>query len=745
MAGPRSIVRLRRALLALFVLLVAGVAVLYWFGRAGLERPPKVVTGKGELPDEELTFSGKDFDYSFEEGGRTVFTIHGAGFGRDRDGNVVVDQIQVKINTLQAESYEVEGAQGIYNQETQEAVLQSGVRVKGPSGIELETTELQMTQKGKSILGQEPLSFRYLEKARGRADRMRVDLDERLFILAGDVRVDNGPDSPGPFRVRAGRLYLNRNQHHARADGDVFVAYLAHRLRAPRVTLWLGEDDETVQFVRATQGVRGRLGFSPAADGVGPVRFAGRSLAAIFSPDGGDLARFELGSDASEPATVLSLTPGEPPRRLGASFINGNLEGGNLTRAEALGGVKLAELAVEPEEEEWDAAAEAVPAAEPADAGVEEEDEDEAAPEALAGRDSVALDELDEKALRLATARRAEAGFGPDGQLIEVSLYEHVDFRDPQFHARGDQARFDFSNGVGEFRGKPVEVTSARGDMTAPRLLYTQRTGLLVAQAGVRTELRQEASRDVLGESPLAQGEGPIWVESQEAFFRGTSRSFLFRGKVRAWRGENLVLADELKGDEDAGQLTATGNVRTVTKQKVAAPARGAAGSAAPQPPIEVTAASMVYSKAARTIVYRTGVQAVQGQRALACVELTVELDDRQQLKALVLVGKVRIDDRETGRSVVGDRARYEPGAKTITVEGERATMRDRDGTEVTGQRIVYEFETGKAQVTAAPKPATPPAGPAPAAVEPSSTKLMLGAASASVPGILPALERSGR
>ena len=744
MAGPRSIVRLRRALLALFVLLVAGVAVLYWFGRSGLDRPPKVVTQEGELPDEELTFSGKDFDYSFEEGGRTVFTIHGAGFGRDRDGSVVVDQIQVKINTLQGESYEVEGVQGVYDQETQEALLQSGVRVKGPSGIELETTKLQLTQKGKSILGQEPLTFRYLEKAQGRADRMRVDLDERLFILAGDVRVDNGPDSPGPFRVRAGRLYLNRNQHHARADGDVFVAYLAHRLRAPRVTLWLSEDDETVQFVRATQGVRGRLGFSPQADGVGPVRFAGRNLAAIFSPDGGDLARFELGSNPFEPATVISVTPGEPPRRLGASFINGNLEGGNLTRAEALGGVKLAELAVEPEEEAWDAEAEAAPAAEPLDAGEEEESEEEAAPEALAGRDSVALDELDEKATRLATARRAEAGFGPDGQLIEVTLYERVDFRDPQFHARGDQARFDFSNGVGEFRGKPVAVTSARGNMTAPRLLYTQRTGLLVAQAGVRTELRQESSRDVLGESPLAQGEGPIWVESQEAFFRGSSRSFLFRGKVRAWRGDNLVLADELKGDEDSGQLTATGNVRTVTKQKVATPAR-AASPGAPQPPIEVTAASMVYSKSAGTIVYRTGVQAVQGQRALACDELTVELDASQQLRALVLVGKVKIDDRETGRSVVGDRARYEPGAKTITVEGERATMRDRDGAEVTGQRIVYEFETGKAQVTAAPKPPSPTPGAAPAAPQPSGTNSMLGRASAGLPRAVPAYAWSGR
>ncbi len=709
MAGQRSIVRLRRALLGLLVLLVAGLAVLYWFGRSGLERPPKVAIEEGELPADDLTFAGKDFDFSYEEGGRTIFALHGDDFRRDREGNVVVDQLAVRINTAQGDTFEVEGKQGTYNQETQEAVLESGVKVKSPSGIELETSKLQLTQKGRAILGQEPMTFRYQEKAQGRADRMRADLDERLFILAGNVRVDNGADAPGPFRIRAGRLYLDRNQHHARADGDVFVSFLSHRLRAPRINLWLTEDDQTVQFVRAVRGVRGRLGLQPSASAVGPVRFAGRTLSAIFAPDTGDLARFELGSNAAEPATVISTSPGEPARRLGASFINGNLEGGNLTRAEALGGVKLAELATLPPEEAWDAAAEAAPATEPAEESGEdsEESEAEAAKAAALGNDSVALDELDRGALRLATGRRAEASFGPDGQLVEVTLYERVDFRDPQFHAVGDQVRFDYSNGIGEFLGKPVRATSARGTLTAPRLLYTQRTGLLVAQAGVRAELQEETGAGVLGDSPLAEGEGPIFVESQEAFFRGSSRSFLFRGKVKAWRGESLVLADELKGDEDTGQLTATGNVRTVTKQQ-SAPARGAA----PQPPVEVTAASMLYGKAARTIVYRTGVKAVQGQRALSCDELTIELDDRQKLEALVLTGNAKIEDRETGRTVVGDRARYEPGAKTVTVEGERATMRDRDGAEVTGQRIVYEFETGKAQVTGAP-PELPPVGSA--------------------------------
>lgn len=719
MAGPRNIVRLRRALLVLLVLLVAGVGVLYWFGRSGLERPAKVTAGEGDLPGEDLTFAGKDFDYSFEEGGRTIFTIHGEGLGRDRDGKVVVDQIKVLVNTVEGETYQVEGARGLYNQTTQEAVLQSAVRVQGPPGLELETSMLQLTQKGKRIVGPEALTFRYLGKAEGRADRMRVDLDERLFILAGDVRVKDGPQAPGPFRVRAGRLYLDRTQHHARGDGDVYLAYFSHRLRTPRVNLWLTEDDGSVRFVRASHGVRGRLGFDPTADGLGPVRFAGQNLAAIFAPDSGDLVRFELGSDPDSPATVLSTTPGEPPRRLGASFINGNLEGGNLAHAEALGGVKLAELATEPEDEAWDEAAEAAPSAEPADEGAEAEEdeaEDEEKKRRAMEREAVALDEFDEKATRLATGKRAEAAFSPEGQLVEVTLFERVNFRAPEFKAVGDQARFDFGNGVGEFLGKPVRVTSARGDLTAPRLLYTQRTGLLVAQAGVRSQLRQDASRDVLGESPLAQGEGPIWVESQEAFFRGVSRSFLFRGKVRAWRGENLVLADELKGDEDTGQLTATGNVRTVTRQETGAAGRGSA-TGAPQPPVEVTARSMAYKKGARAIVYQTDVKAIQGQRALACDELTVELDEKQRLKALVLVGNVKIDDHETGRTVVGDRARYEPGAKVVTVEGEHVTMRDRDGTEVSGQKIVYDFETGKAQVTGAPVPAAAetPAVPPPA------------------------------
>ena len=64
--------------------------------------------------------------------------------------------------------------------------------------------------------------------------------------------------------------------------------------------------------------------------------------------------------------------------------------------------------------------------------------------------------------------------------------------------------------------------------------------------------------------TPLSKGEGPVHVESQEAFWRQQPSSFLFRGDVRAWRGENLLLAPELRGDREADQLVATGGVKTL-------------------------------------------------------------------------------------------------------------------------------------------------------------------------------------
>jgi lipopolysaccharide transport protein LptA len=507
----------------------------------------------------------------------------------------------------------------------------------------------------------------------------------------------------------------------------VAVAFGPHWLKARRMSLWLTDDDRGLQFARALSEVRGRLrigdGEASGAGEGGAARFEGRTATAVFEPQSRELRRFELEGRPTRPATLWSVSPDEPPRILTAGYITGDLAGGLLSRVSALGGVRLAEVSEAPPEEPWEDPAEAgaevlVESSGESDEAAEGEGEGEGEGEAGDSLEGAALDaapaanrdglvvstelpaELPPGTLRIVTGVRGEAVFGAEGRLTELSLLDGFALLAPEIRGRGERARLDLASGVGEFLGEPVEVSTADGDLAAPRLLYTQRSGLLYAEGGARTRLAEAASAGALAGSPLGQGEGPVWVESQEAFLRDRPRSFLFRGKVRAWRGEALLLADELQGNGDEGRLAASGHVRSLW------PGERAEGDESA--PVEVTAGTLAYARGEGRLVYRQDVVAVQGSRSLAAQELTVELGEGGRAEVLIARGAVRIEDRTSGKTVQGDRARYVVSGSEVEVEGEKVVMRDKAGAEVSGRRVVYRFDTGVVEVQGAAGPAGP-------------------------------------
>ena len=121
-------------------------------------------------------------------------------------------------------------------------------------------------------------------------------------------------------------------------------------------------------------------------------------------------------------------------------------------------------------------------------------------------------------------------------------------------------------------------------------MVYNTDQQIVNARGGVKA-LLEKVEETALSGTPLSEGEGPVHVESQEAFWRQQPSSFLFRGDVRAWRGDNLLLAPELKGDKEADQLTATGGVKTLwfPSQEQAG---SAGGKAAAKPPASAASRS---------------------------------------------------------------------------------------------------------------------------------------------------------
>lgn len=662
MARP-TISRLRNLLLLIFVLIVAGVSGLFLFGRAGREgirRPAE--EGEISKAGEGTALIGEDFDYTFTERERPIFRIRGDSIRADQGGTIYLDGVGLTLYDEQGRAFQVESRQASFNRESNEGRLQGNVILKGPDGLMLRTAQLHITEKGRVIVSPKAVVLRYADKYTARAQRLKVNLNEEMFVLAGDTRVESLPGAEIPVMLTAQRTVYERKQRILRAEGGATLRRGPEQVKSQRLSAHLTDDEAGLQFVRAQFNVTGRLsGDSPTAT---MVRFSGRDLAVQMQPEAENQPRKVVLEGGEKNRAMIETTGAGATgmtRTLTALQVEGMLAQGVLTDAEAFGGVELRETT-------------------------------------RGGG---------QKEVRKATGKRAKAGFRPDGQIASVELINEVTFRDPQTRATGNRASLDLDSGRGEFFGDPVEAVSERGRMIAPRILYNVEHQVLNAVGGVRAVMEQDSDAELAG-TPLGQGEGPVHVESREAFWRKEPQSFLFRGDVRAWRGENLMLTTELRGDQESDSLTATGGVKTlwIPTQKTEK-----ASSSASRAPVEVVAQEMTYKKGAGELHYTGSVRVLQEGKTLTCDRLDVDLAEDNKAEKMTCTGDARLNDPKAGRQIAGQKAVYDLAAKLMEITGDKVTMRDREGNQVQGRRVIYHVDDGKVEVKGKDDAPAAPAG----------------------------------
>ncbi|HUO87398.1 MAG TPA: LptA/OstA family protein [Thermoanaerobaculia bacterium] len=666
--GPRKPFRLLRWLLLVAAVgLVAAVVGLYLFGRSGRVRPAASPEGDRLAPQGEITMVGEGFEFTHTEGARRVFKIRGESVRADRAGTVFLEGVGLTLYDEEGQAYEVSSRSATFNRESREARLDGEVVLRGPGPTEIASEGVELRERGEVLLSTAPVAFRY-QQLEGRAERMRVVRPENLYVLSGEVEVKSRSGVAPAASLVARQLVFERNRHHIRADGSVEIVRGDDRLNAHRVAAYLDEEDETMIFVRARGEVSGRMA---SRDGGGgrPVSFRAQSFSLLRDLEG-VLQSGELEGSRDERVQIDAPTPEGTIQRLTAGFATVGFRDGQLASAEAFNGPWLAELA------------------------------------AGDGR----------KVLRALSGRRLQATFTAAGRLATMGADEAIDYRDERVHARGDSTRFDLATGKGHLTGDPVHLSTDRGEIYTPRADYDRNSGMIEAHEGVRA-LIEEAGELGLAGTPFAEGEGPVRVESREGFFREEPRGALFRGKVRAWQGKNLLLADELRADQaGSGQkLTASGAVRTVwvPEERPGRPAGPAGGG-----PLEVTARSLQYDEAEEELIYQGDVRAEQQDRVLDCRRLVVELTAEGEAERLTCSGDARLDDRVAGNKARGDVAVYDLVSRTVTMTGDPVRLEKADGATVAGGRVVYSLDTGTARVIQGPttgsSEAAPPATPAP-------------------------------
>jgi LPS export ABC transporter protein LptC/lipopolysaccharide transport protein LptA len=677
MARPTTIRRLRTLLLLALVFTIVAVVGLFLFGRAGgPSRSDSMETGDTEA-GEGVTLIGDDFDYTFTERERPIFRIRGDSIRADREDTLFLDGVGVTFYDENRQAYHVESKEASFNRANNEGRLQGNVLLRGPSDLELRTAQLHIRDNGQRLVMPRPVEMRYAKAYIIHGNRMRVDLEDEVFVLNGDARIDSVPGTDPPVVGTAERAIYERSKRLLRIEGKANLRRGRQRLAAQRITGFLTPDESGLTFLRALWDVSGQTAdLREGSPGGTTVTFQGKDLAVMLRPEGNQVRKVELDGTSREPA-VLETSGAGSTRKLTAPRLEGILAEGVLSQAEALGGVELEETM--------------------------------RASQTKSGQREV----------RRATGKRAEAVFRSDGQLADVRLLHDVTFQDPQAKARGNRAGLDLDANRGELFGNPVGLESEKGNLQAPRIVYDTANDIVNAQGGVRAVLTQASSQELAG-SPLGEGEGPVRVDSREAFWRQNPSSFLFRGDVKAWRGQNLMLANELKGEPDEDRLTASGGVKTIWIPEEGAGKAGGAAPAAPKgtggtgvqrnAPIEVRASEMVYLEAKRVLTYTGGVRVEQQGTTLACQRLDVTMNEEKKPQVMTCTGQAKLNDPKGGRQIEGETAVYRLAERDVEFSGEKVTMKDREGNVVQGRRVLYLIDSGKVEVKGkgqAPQPTT--------------------------------------
>jgi lipopolysaccharide transport protein LptA len=548
MARPtarRTVTRFRVVLMLAFVAAVSVVVALYLFGAAGA---PRARRGGSAPPafEEGTRMVGKDFDYTFSQGDKAVFRVRGNSIRVDKDDTVYLDNVGLTLYDKEGRQFDAESEQASINRTTNEGRMWGDVAVKGPSQLEIHSNQLLIQEKGNLLATPGVTRILYAGKYFARCDALQAWLPDEVYSLLGKVRIETFPEVQPPLRLEAGRAVYERKRRQLRVEEGAELQRGPATLDADRISGLLSQDETSLTFVRALYNVSGETA-EKAAPGTTKVSWEGNDLAVGLAPQGNQVRRVAIEGLPGKPASLHSVA-GAVKRDLVAPHIEGVLAESQLLRsAEAYGGVDIQETGPPP------AAAAGSAAAAPGAAG------------SAAPATGAAPPPPPQPTVRHAHGQRGDATFRTDGQIAGVTLLEQVTYGDGEVNATGDRATMDMDAGRGEFFGNPVDVVSPRGRMRAPHVLYTSADQLVHAVEGVHAVIEQANDANLAG-TVLGEGKGPVMVESAEAFWRRPQSSFVFRGDVRAWRGDNILLTPELRGVRLAqgDELAATSGVKTV-------------------------------------------------------------------------------------------------------------------------------------------------------------------------------------
>ena len=647
------VVWIRRALLTVGLLGVMTLVLLlvaYRFGRTGLDEADGEGRTAAATGEETLT-AGEGFAWTHTIEGRQIFQIKAERNLRDRQDTTYLETVIMDIFREGGERYRVTSNNARVNESTREARLEGDVVVSGWGDLVLKARAFDLQQEGRILVSLGAVEFSYPPDFEGRATKLRIDRRSDTISLSGGVHIRSVAGAENEMRLDCERLIYRRKEGLIRALDDVYIRFGDQELRTRALTLFLLEDQKSLRTLRARWDVSGSASSMNEFGGETRIELSGEYLELEPDPATPDSRKVQLVGTEELPAILKIVDPDGLGRTLRAQLLEGEMIDGKPSLIDGHGEPLLID---------------------------EFFDLEEPFP------------------LRQVCAERFSARFLADGSLSQIFLERRVELWNRDLYlSGGSKAQLDIADGKVEIEGPEVELFSERGDLAAPRITYSRRNGLIRAEGGVRASL-ESGTAIALEQSPFGQGKGPIRVESKEAFYTAEPSAFTFLGGVKAWRDQNLLLAEQLRGDQSTQEMAASGGVRTLW---FSAPQPDDGPEAVPQA-IEVTADLLTYRRIDSTVLYSGNVRVEQDRRTLTCGELAVELEGNgRDAKEMTCRDHVELMDPVENRHVSGDVAVYTVAAHQVEIYGDKVRLVDSQNNRLEGRYLLYNLDTGKVEI----------------------------------------------
>jgi len=604
----------RWARLAVGLFLVGFTAVVYFAIRdrepaAEAEAPPPRVdpAAMSETEAGVFTFSNGETltferNLSYPDGHARFFTVE-----------VGLPEPNGRVITIRADEAERREAGGTRIGQVQ---FTGHVDVTSTDGLHLTTDEA--TYNAQTGLVSAPGTVTFTRgRLRGSGVGASYDRARDSLWLLSDARVGFAPDAAGAggLEVTSGGAGLSRGDHQIHFERGVRIERADRVIDTLDAVVTLSDDETRVRSValRGDSRITRRTDTPPRPGDL--TAMASRDMDLAYADDGLTLesailvgaARLDLAGEAEarrrigaerldirlgpDGATVTSLQGRDdvsiemPAQRVTAAALDARGDGGGLRTAALSGGVTFRETPAAP-------------------------------PDGGKPVDRVA------RSARLDLA--LDAGFGA---VNAADFAGDVTFTDGTWRGEGQRAHYapvagTLALSTGDQANALPRVADDRLTIDARAIELALATSSLTAKGSVQTVIHaRQADAPADQKLPaLLADDAPVYVAAATLDYDGANALATFGGGARLWQGDTLVQGDTVTLDAAAGNLAASGKVRTVLT--VSDPGKADA------PTRTVTEAGEVeYDEASRRIVYETNAHLVGPEGDVQADRLVLDLE----------------------------------------------------------------------------------------------------------------------